>query len=74
MQEGKLDSYVEEKGWWIFKEKILHLKLVQEMDEFENHEKALLRALFFGAKNTDTDRIKKHYKNKGFDPASKIKR
>jgi uncharacterized membrane protein YgcG len=40
---------------------------------FEGYEIDLVNALFFdGGSETDTDRVKEHYKNSGFDPASKI--
>jgi uncharacterized membrane protein YgcG len=55
-------------------DKTLHMRLLVPMAELPGYEKDLLSALFFGGrKETDTDAIRDHYKNKGFDPASKIR-
>jgi uncharacterized membrane protein YgcG len=67
--EGKLTSRVEGGG----SKAVLHLRRVAPLSSFEPHERALLEALFFdGADETDTASVRKHYKQKGFAPASLI--
>jgi uncharacterized membrane protein YgcG len=70
-QEGKLESSLEERGM-LLKHKTLCLTLKKDVDELPSYEAKLVRALFFGAKNTDTDRIRKHYSGSGFNPAGLI--
>ncbi|HSP16339.1 MAG TPA: DUF2207 domain-containing protein [Thermoanaerobaculia bacterium] len=70
-QEGKLSSSVEQRGT-LFKHKVLCLNLQKDADDLPSYEAKLVRALFFGAKNTDTDRIRKHYQSSGFNPALMI--
>lgn len=68
--EGKLTSRVESGG----KKPELHLRRVAPLSAFAAHERELLESLFFdGGDTTDTASIRAHYKNDGFDPASKIR-
>jgi uncharacterized membrane protein YgcG len=53
--------------------KKLTLRLLAPIEHFSGYEKDLVEALFFGGSETDTDKIKAHYRSKGFDPAAKIK-
>jgi uncharacterized membrane protein YgcG len=53
--------------------KKLTLRLLSPLDHFSGYEKELIEALFFGGSETDTDKIKAHYRSKGFNPAAKIK-
>jgi hypothetical protein len=53
--------------------KKLTLRRLVPIDHFSGYEKDLVEALFFDGSETDTDRIKAHYRSKGFDPAAKIK-
>ena len=64
--EGKISAKVEGKK--------LTLRRLVEIDRFSGYERELVEALFFAGQETDTDRIKEHYRSKGFDPASKIKK
>jgi uncharacterized membrane protein YgcG len=75
VQEGKLESHVEERGVWIFKRKVLCLKLLQPLDQFGSYEHKLLKSLFIDGDKTDTDKVRSYYRKKktGFDPASKIR-
>lgn len=69
--EGKLESRVSGKKG-IFSRPELHLRLLVPLDELGGYERKLVDALFFGAEETDTARVRKHYKKRGFDPVSKI--
>ena len=63
--EGKLQSEV--------RKDVLHLKLL-DRDGLIGYERDLVNALFFdGGDETDTDRVKAHYRKTGFDPSSKIR-
>ena len=54
--------------------KTLTMRLLVPVTELDGYDRDLVSALFFnGRKETDTDAIKKHYKSRGFDPASKIR-
>ncbi|HJW13394.1 MAG TPA: DUF2207 domain-containing protein [Thermoanaerobaculia bacterium] len=53
--------------------KTLTLRRLVPIDHFSGYEKELVEALFFSGSETDTNRIKEHYRSKGFDPAAKIK-
>ena len=54
--------------------KTLTMRLLVPAGDFDGYDRQLVEALFFGGrKQTDTDEIKKHYKSRGFDPASKIR-
>ena len=53
--------------------KKLKMRLLVPMDRFSGYDHDLVRALFLGRQETDTDAIKAHYKSSGFDPASKIR-
>jgi uncharacterized membrane protein YgcG len=70
--EGKIKSRVESKRGWLGPKDVLHLELVANQSELEGYEKALVTALFFDGRTTDTHRIRKHYRKSGFDPASMI--
>ena len=73
-QEGKLKSHITEKYFWIFKQPVLHLELMVSREALSITERSLIDKLFpFGSK-TDTDYIRKHYRSRGFDPASTIRR
>jgi uncharacterized membrane protein YgcG len=63
--EGKLTSRVEKRT--------LSLHRNQPLDQFDGYERDLLHGLFFDSKeDTDTNRIKAHYKDRGFEPSSLI--
>ena len=71
-QAGQLTSEVKPRGWWIFKTQVLHLQLNVAADSLKSAERALIDKLFFDGPTTDTDRIRSHYKSRGFDPAGVI--
>jgi uncharacterized membrane protein YgcG len=71
VKEGRLTSRVETEG----KEPVLHLRRVEPLSSFADHERALLEALFYdGTDSTDTKSVREHYKQEGFDPASIIRK
>lgn len=72
--EGKLASEVENRRLLgLFRQDILHLTLKQDRGAFEGYERRLIDKLFFaGRTETDTEAVRQHYKNSGFDPASTI--
>ncbi len=59
-QEGKIESNVTGKK--------LSMTLKTDKSTLPAYEEKLVRGLFFSGNTTDTDKIKKHYKNTGFDP------
>ncbi len=52
--------------------KKMSMRLLVPLDRFSGYDHELVKALFFGKQETDTDAIKAHYKSSGFNPASKI--
>ena len=48
------------------------MRLLVPLEHFTGYDHDLVKALFFGKPETDTDAIKAHYKSSGFNPASKI--
>ena len=71
-QAGQLSTEVKTRGWWIFKNQVLHLQLHVAADSLPPTERALIRKLFFDGQTTDTDRIHSHYRSRGFSPAGVI--
>ena len=70
--EGKLASEVQHAGFWWWRRSILHLELRCDRSQLGGYERSLIDTLFFDGDTTDTDRIRAHYRNRGFDPARKI--
>ena len=65
--EGKLESKVENNN-------SMRLALKVDRGKFSGHEKALVDGLFFGDRTeTSTSEVRRHYENRGFDPAGVIK-
>lgn len=63
--EGKLASEV--------RKDVLHLKLL-DREGLSGYERDLVDALFVGGGlETDTERVRKHYRKTGFDPSAKIR-
>ena len=64
--EGKLETRVDG-------EKELHMTLKVDRNTLGGHERALVDGFFFGGRSeTSTSDVKRHYKSKGFNPASLI--
>ena len=72
VHEGKLSSRIEKRGF--FKNDELVLTLLRQKDSFGGYEASLVKALFIEGDTTSTEKIKAHYKKKGFDPVSKIRK
>jgi len=70
--EGKLASeVVPKKGF--FGHDVLRLTRKAELHEFVGYERKLVDKLFFdGGSVTDTDRVRNHYRSRGFNPAKEI--
>jgi uncharacterized membrane protein YgcG len=74
VQEGKLASRVEVKRRWLMRRTVLHLERKAPFEAFTGDERPLVRALFVGsADRTDTESLRRHYRQTGFDPAAKIR-
>jgi uncharacterized membrane protein YgcG len=71
--EGKIASEVKKRGYWLRKRKVLHLRLLCKRQDLQGHESDLVEALFVGGDETDTDRIREHYRQRGFNPADSIR-
>ena len=73
--EGKLESSVT-PGFTLFgisfSPGVLHLRLKVDRRELDGYEHKLVSKLFLGGDETDTSRIRKHYKSTGFNPAKEI--
>ncbi len=54
--------------------KKLTMRRLVPINDFSGYERELVEALFFAGPETDTDRIRKHYRASGFDPALEIKK
>lgn len=70
-QEAKLVSRVEISGG-LFKKQCLHLTLKVPRDTLQEHERKLIDALFFDGQETDTDKVRAHYRHSGFNPVNYI--
>ncbi|HET9765754.1 MAG TPA: hypothetical protein VFS60_02835, partial [Thermoanaerobaculia bacterium] len=69
-QEGKITSRVEPRR---LRGPLLHMTLVDTGAPLEYQEQQLVHMFFFGgAQETDTDTIRKHYRQRGFDPGKTI--
>jgi hypothetical protein len=71
--EGKLQSEIRRKKGFLSSRDVLHLTLLVDRSLLSGYEKNLIDALFFAGSSTDTDSIREHYKQKGFDPAGWIR-
>lgn len=71
--EGKIRTRAETSGI-LLKRNELHLTLLVDRKELSGYEATLVRSLFFAGDQTSTELIRKHYKNKGFDPVAKIRK
>lgn len=63
-QEGKIETRVEGD--------VMHLKL-KRLDDAGGYEAVLAQKLFVVSNDTDTTRIREHYKSTGFDPAAIVR-
>ncbi|MEA2560483.1 MAG: hypothetical protein QOH06_1987 [Acidobacteriota bacterium] len=73
--EGKLESWVTPGFNFLgiaFSPGVLHLRLKVERFQLAGYELKLVDKLFLGADETDTKRVRQHYKSTGFDPSKVI--
>lgn len=71
--ERKLRSEVRSRGRWFWRRDVLHLKLLVARTELKSYERELIDLLFFDAAiETDTDRVRQHYRGRNFDPSKVI--
>ncbi|HYK91334.1 MAG TPA: hypothetical protein VE398_21365, partial [Acidobacteriota bacterium] len=71
--EKKIRSEVKRTRSGIFKKEVLHLQLLVNREEITGYERDLIDSLFFSGDSTDSDRIRRHYKNRGFNPSARIR-
>jgi uncharacterized membrane protein YgcG len=73
--EGKLESWVK-PGFKLFgiafSPGVLHLRLKVQRFQLAGYELALVDKLFLSADETDTEKVRQHYKSTGFDPSAAI--
>lgn len=73
--EGKLESWVT-PGFKLlgisFSSGVLHLRLKVQRFQLAGYELALVEKLFLDADETDTEKVRRHYKSTGFDPSKAI--
>jgi uncharacterized membrane protein YgcG len=70
--EGKLETEVYQTKGFLSSSQNLRMELLVDRDSLKGYEGILIRSLFVSGKVTDTEKIRKHYEDRGFDPASKI--
>ncbi|HVG08907.1 MAG TPA: DUF2207 domain-containing protein [Thermoanaerobaculia bacterium] len=73
--EGKLESWVTPGFNFFgiaFSPGVLHLRLKVQRFQIAGYELKLVDKLFLGADETDTKRVRQHYKSTGFDPSKVI--
>lgn len=73
VQQGMLTSTVHRRGRGLFARDVLELRLNTPRAQLTGHARTLVDALFVAGDVTDTDRVRKHYKSTGFDPAALIR-
>ncbi len=71
--EGKLKGEVRKARSLFRSRDVLHLTLLCDRNVFLDYERKLINALFFAGNSTDTDRIRRHYRQSGFSPAEEIR-
>ena len=70
---GQITSEVKNAGWWIFKGDVLHMRLHVDAKTLPLPERKLIQKLFFDGDTTDTQRIRRHYRRRGFDAVGTIR-
>jgi len=73
VSEGKLKTEVYRTRGLLKLSENLRMELLVDRDSLSGYEGILVRALFVSGNVTDTVKIRKHYEDRGFDPASKIR-
>ena len=70
--EGYIETNVLKKKRLGMTRSVLELTKKRSWSDLRDYERWLLEGLFLGQDVTDTDKVRKRYKNVGFDPASGI--
>ncbi len=73
VSEGKLKTEVYRTPGLFKSSEHLRMELLVDRDSFSGYEGILVRALFVSGKVTDTVKIRKHYEDRGFNPASLLR-
>lgn len=68
--EGKLASSLAPR--FLGLQKVLRLRLLVARETLAGYERRLVDGLFFDGDETDTLRLRRHYRRTGFDPSSRI--
>lgn len=68
--ERKLEQWVE-RGW-LGLVTVVHLRLLVPRTQLEGYELRLIDGLFVAGDAIDSTRLRRHYRKKGFDPATRI--
>ncbi len=71
--EGKVTSSVEREGRW-YRRAVMKLTRNIRQGAFDGYEQRLASGLFYsGRRSVTTEQLRKHYRSKGFVPASRIR-
>jgi uncharacterized membrane protein YgcG len=73
VSEGKLKTEVVQKRGFLKTTENLRMELLVPRKSLSGYESILVNSLFFSGEVTDTEKIRKHYEDSGFDPASDLK-
>jgi uncharacterized membrane protein YgcG len=73
VSEGKLRTEVYRTRGILRSTENLRMELLVDRKSLSGYESALVSSLFVSGNVTDTVKIRRHYENRGFDPASQIK-
>jgi hypothetical protein len=71
--EGKLATRLDRRGAWVFKRDVLELALRVRRETLEGYERDLVEGIFVEGDTIDADRLRRHYRKRGFDPSAKIR-
>jgi uncharacterized membrane protein YgcG len=72
VSEKKLASEVYRTKRFLSSSENLRLKLLVPRGSLKGYERTLVDSLFVSGEVTDTEKIRVHYRSRGFDPASKL--
>jgi uncharacterized membrane protein YgcG len=70
VSEGKLKTEVYRTPGVLRASENLRMELLVDRNTLSGYESSLVRALFVSGDVTDTEKIRKHYRNRGFDPSA----
>jgi len=73
VQQGKIESSIERRKHWFGGEDVMTMRLKVPRESFSSEEAPLIAGMFPLGDEIDSEQLRKHYRNRGFDPASKIR-